>query len=1393
MPDRSLETEQTFDALASKALEDGTVRVIVGLRTNFEPEGELPSRSAAKTQRARLAVAQDALLGELPGLRPESVKRFEFVPYLAFEADAAAVERLRTSPNVAAVFEDVPVAPMLSESTPLIGATAAWSAGFSGSGQAVAILDTGVDKTHPFLSGKVVSEACFSTNSSSQNTSSLCPGGAAQTTATGSGLNCTLTLEGCEHGTHVAGIAAGRGPNFSGVARDANIIAIKVFTRFNRASDCDGFAPCILAFESDIMKGLERVFALRDSIPAASANLSLGGGQFSSNCDSDPRKAIIDNLRSVGIATVIAAGNESFKDSLSTPACISSAISVGSTGDGSGSTRLNLVSSFSNSASFLNLLAPGDLIRSSVPGGSFANFSGTSMAAPHVAGAWAVLKSKNPSATVAEVYTALRDTGLPVTDVNGITKPRIKIDAALAALGGGGPGGCPAPVHLSAGQTISGELSQTDCRLPAGGEHFSDAYTFAGTAGQQVSIQLSSNAFDTLLHLAGPGGAEVASDDDGGGGTNSRIPAGTGFYMLPADGTYTIQATSFTSNTSGTYTLNLTAQTPGGCTTPTPISFGQTVSGTLADNDCRLTDGSLFDEYSFDGVAGQQVSVSMSASAFDAFLVLFNPDGTTLATNNNGGGGSNSRIPAGGGQITLPTTGTYTIYANSFAAGATGGYTLTLDGQSPGGGCPSTPVSVGQTVSGTLTVADCRLSDGSFFDSYSFSGVAGQEVFVSLRSSTFDTYLLLLNPDGSLLSEDDDGGGGSNSRIPAGGGTLSLPSTGTYRILANSFEPNVTGAYSLTLAGPTPSTCASSPITFGQTVSGTLANTDCLLSDGSFFDSYAFEGATGQQVAVALASTNFDTYLFLTGPNGLVVDDDDGGSGLNSRIPAGTGFFTLPSAGTYTILANSFAPNATGDYSLSLTSSQPGCSYTIGTAEQSFGPGGGAGSLAVAAGAGCGWAAASNAGWITLTSPTQGSGAGVVTFAVAPNNTAESRTGTLTAAGRTFTVVEAADTNSTVQFAAASIAVNESDGKVQFEVSRTGSTAVAATVSYKTTDGTADRRGDYTEALATLAFGVGETSKTITVFITDDVYTEPPESFNVTLLNPTGATLGGPGTLNVTINSEDSADGPNPLDVASFNAQYFVRQHYVDFLNREPDPSGLAFWTGEIESCGADAGCREVKRINVSAAFFLSIEFQETGYFVERMYKAAYGDATSPGVAGNVPVLRFEEFLPDTQRIGRGVVVGQGDWQARLEANKQAYALEFVKRQRYTGAFPLSLTPAEFVARLDQNAGGVLSQTERAQLVEELAADYTSTGRAAALRKITDDQDLRQKELNRAFVLMQYYGYLRRNPDDPRDADFGGWKFWLSKLNEFNGNYVRAEMVKAFLDSNEYRGRFGPP
>ena len=261
---------------------------------------------------------------------------------------------------------------------------------------------------------------------------------------------------------------------------------------------------------------------------------------------------------------------------------------------------------------------------------------------------------------------------------------------------------------------------------------------------------------------------------------------------------------------------------------------------------------------------------------------------------------------------------------------------------------------------------------------------------------------------------------------------------------------------------------------------------------------------------------------------------------------------------------------------------------------------------------------------------------------------------------------------------------------------------------------------------------------------------------------------------------------PNLID----NAQFFVRQHYRDFLNREPDTDGLNFWTAEILSCGTDAQCVEAKRINISAAYFLSIEFQQTGYLVYRLYKSSYGNLPS------VPVpLTLNEFLPDSQKIGRDVIVNQSGWEQVLENNKQSFTSEFVQRSRFTSAFLTSMTPTQFVDRLFTNAGVTPSATDRQAAIGEFGS-ATSTSdvaaRARTLRRVAENPTMNIKEFNRAFVLMQYFGYLRRNPNDAPDSDYSGYQFWLAKLNVFDGNFVNAEMVKAFITSTEYRQRFGP-
>jgi hypothetical protein len=260
---------------------------------------------------------------------------------------------------------------------------------------------------------------------------------------------------------------------------------------------------------------------------------------------------------------------------------------------------------------------------------------------------------------------------------------------------------------------------------------------------------------------------------------------------------------------------------------------------------------------------------------------------------------------------------------------------------------------------------------------------------------------------------------------------------------------------------------------------------------------------------------------------------------------------------------------------------------------------------------------------------------------------------------------------------------------------------------------------------------------------------------------------------------------PNVID----DTEFFVRQQYLDFLNRPADADGLAFWKNQVTSCGGDQACIETNRINDSGAFFLSIEFQETGYLAYRGYKAAYGNLP------NTPVpIRFNEFQQESQLLGQNLIVKQPGWEQILESNKVAFVLNLVQTPRFINAFPLSMTPAEFVDNLFANAGVTPTTSEREEAINEFAGAALTgdvAARALSFRRVAENPTLVQQEFNRAFVLMQYFGYLRRNPNDAPDGNFNGYNFWLDKLNKFNGDFNQAEMVKAFISSTEYRRRFG--
>jgi TolB protein len=353
--------------------------------------------------------------------------------------------------------------------------------------------------------------------------------------------------------------------------------------------------------------------------------------------------------------------------------------------------------------------------------------------------------------------------------------------------------------------------------------------------------------------------------------------------------------------------------------------------------------------------------------------------------------------------------------------------------------------------------------------------------------------------------------------------------------------------------------------------------------------------------------------------------------------------------------------------------------------------------------------------------------------------------------------VAATPAAATVQFAVANGFVTEGATTVTVEVLRTGDTTGAVAVDYAATSGSASERSDFSTAIGTLRFAAGETSRSFTISIIDDAFAETDETINLTLGNATGASVSPLGNTTLTIRDNDAATAQaNPIDIAEF----FVRQHYLDFLNREPETAGFNSWVNLLRNC--PAGDTRCDRVEVSAAFFRSQEYQLKGYFVIRLHLASFG---------RLPTYR--EFIRDTQRIN-------GATSQEVFANLTAYAGEFVARAEFREIYD-PLSNAAYVDRILQTAGITLAT--RDQLVNELNAG-TKT-RAQVLREIVDSAAYFAKEYNRGFVASQYYGYLRREPDA------AGFNNWLTYLNA-NPNDYRT-MVHGFVNSIEYRSRFGNP
>lgn len=500
----------------------GPVRVLIRLQTVAVPEGRLAGPPAVAAQRQRIASAQTRVMTTLGRA---TLRRFRTVPWMAAEVTSSELAQLARHPSVAAIHRDVLMKPALAQAVPFLGAPIFWQAGYRGQGWTVVVVDTGVDRHHPALTGRVIHEACFSTNYPADGATSLCAGGASSGFGTGSAPPCAAGIAGCQHGTIIAGVIGARTTQISGVAPHVNLAAIQVFSRLDgNIGQCGSTAPCARSYMSDQVAALEHVLDIAG--PAnqnriAAANLSLSGDTFTSTCDTEAGmpafKDAADNLRAIGIPTIVASGNDGLVDAIGSPACVSTVVSVaGSLGTD------NVLYGNSNRASFLSLLAPGTEITSSVPGGGFGTFAGTSLSAGLVSGGWALFKQFMPNASVTTLLNAARASGATVPDSTGVDYRRIRlVPTALEANGGMPvPPGQPQNAHA----VVAGNHVTFSWTPPATGNGVT---RYVVSAGSQ------------------PGGADIGTFDVG---VNTSIAAVVG---------------------SGSYWVRVRAENPGGPSAPT--------------------------------------------------------------------------------------------------------------------------------------------------------------------------------------------------------------------------------------------------------------------------------------------------------------------------------------------------------------------------------------------------------------------------------------------------------------------------------------------------------------------------------------------------------------------------------------------------------------------------------------------------------------------------------------------------------------------------------------------------------------------------------------------------------------------------------------------------------
>ncbi|WP_421731529.1 caspase family protein [Brevundimonas sp.] len=499
-------------------------------------------------------------------------------------------------------------------------------------------------------------------------------------------------------------------------------------------------------------------------------------------------------------------------------------------------------------------------------------------------------------------------------------------------------GAAIAQQRLQPGATVSGDLRQGDERLQSG--EFLDAYEFQGRAGDQVSLRMTSQDFDTYLMVSGPGDFSDENDDAVEGDTSAGMN-----LRLPATGAYRVTATSYEPGESGRYQLDFRGGAGGGTAAVFPtrtggdraqnnrIAPGDTMREALGQGDVTLSTGEYADAWRFQARRGQTYTLTLQSSDFDPYLVVRAPGGFSQDNDDDPGsrGSTDSRI-----SFTAQADGEVTISATSYSAGETGRYALSLSessggtqASSGGGGRNSTgdsPIRVGETRDGQLGQGARQLSSGEYINSFTLTGRRGQRLDLTMTSSDFDPFVQIEGPNGfSAFNDDDAEAGGSNSRL-----IVTLPSDGAYEVMATSYAANERGRYRLSVrdgAGyqappPRPGNDdraggETGRIAIGDTVGGTLQAGDDTLDSGEYVDNFTFQGQRGQRVAVELTSSAFDAYTILTTPSGEQIDNDDGEDGTNSRLDT-----VLSESGEYSVAVTSFSAGETGSYRFSVTPSE---------------------------------------------------------------------------------------------------------------------------------------------------------------------------------------------------------------------------------------------------------------------------------------------------------------------------------------------------------------------------------------------------------------------------------------------------------------------------------------